>query len=545
MPKSQRSSLLVAALLTLVACSNRSIPALDDGGDGFSSRTDRLRVHGTFCPTMDPQELRLPIKILFVVDTSQSMAVSDPTSTTTGKTGRRTAIEDVIAKLAPGDEVSYAIISFSHVKQVLTRTAPGLGGFTRDPKVLESALSKLDAAAGLADYEGAWTSVYKLLGTDISRMRKEDPRALQRSTYIVLFLADGAPSPQIQSEADWSALPGAIQKELTGPVSPPRYNVPETILERVKEVVQLASLLKVALRVHTFLLQNGPASNDAGSLLQSIAGLGHGSFRPFASGEQIDFLPLSYASQVAGSLALRSLVVGNQSLLAGGGALDSDGDGLGDAEEQQLGTGPLVPDTDGDGWSDAVETLFGYAPLDPMDAACPRSLYDSDGDGLLDCEEFLIGTSSKLPDTDADGFDDRLEVLNGTNPLEPDSADDQDNDGVSNGDELRGHTSPDSDEGAAREDLTYRYAIKQVFGAAQVCYSFDVSNIRLAGPPAAPNTIVLLADQVLAKNPGDYGSFRAACVRVSPGPAPLEVAVPQSAWKRLGTLDPAGDCVTP
>ncbi len=45
--------------------------------------------------------------------------------------------------------------------------------------------------------------------------------------------------------------------------------------------------------------------------------------------------------------------------------LDSDGDGLTDAEELALGTDPLNPDTDGDGYSDGVEVRSGYCPLTP------------------------------------------------------------------------------------------------------------------------------------------------------------------------------------
>lgn len=44
---------------------------------------------------------------------------------------------------------------------------------------------------------------------------------------------------------------------------------------------------------------------------------------------------------------------------------DSDGDGLTDAEEYLLGTDPFNPDTDGDGYSDGVEVAAGYDPLIP------------------------------------------------------------------------------------------------------------------------------------------------------------------------------------
>lgn len=44
---------------------------------------------------------------------------------------------------------------------------------------------------------------------------------------------------------------------------------------------------------------------------------------------------------------------------------DSDGDGLSDTYEVMLGTDPFNPDTDGDGFSDGVEVASGSDPLDP------------------------------------------------------------------------------------------------------------------------------------------------------------------------------------
>ncbi|MGE3481883.1 MAG: PKD domain-containing protein, partial [Gammaproteobacteria bacterium] len=87
---------------------------------------------------------------------------------------------------------------------------------------------------------------------------------------------------------------------------------------------------------------------------------------------------------------------------------DTDGDGLSDARELQLGTDPNSPDSDGDGLADGDEVdLHHTDPLDP----------DSDGDGLPDGAEVNRHlTNALLADTDGDGFSDGAEVEAGSDP---------------------------------------------------------------------------------------------------------------------------------
>ncbi len=66
--------------------------------------------------------------------------------------------------------------------------------------------------------------------------------------------------------------------------------------------------------------------------------------------------------------------------------IDTDGDGLTDEEEVVLGTDPLEADTDGDGLFDGEETAtYQTDPLNP----------DSDGDTFLDGQEVRNGYSPK------------------------------------------------------------------------------------------------------------------------------------------------------
>jgi hypothetical protein len=73
--------------------------------------------------------------------------------------------------------------------------------------------------------------------------------------------------------------------------------------------------------------------------------------------------------------------------------VDSDGDGLADERERELGTDPRVADTDGDGLSDGEEVeQYGTDPTDP----------DTDGDSLSDGAEVREQTNSDtaLPGAD-------------------------------------------------------------------------------------------------------------------------------------------------
>lgn len=131
--------------------------------------------------------------------------------------------------------------------------------------------------------------------------------------------------------------------------------------------------------------------------------------------------------------------------------LDTDGDGLRDGFEREIGTDPLNPDTDGDGLTDGEEVLtYKTDPLNP----------DTDGDKLSDGDEVKTYSTDPLnPDTDGDGLQDGAEVLeHKTDPLNPDT----DADGLSDGAEVLEHSTdplnPDTDgEGLTDGDevLTY------------------------------------------------------------------------------------------
>jgi cell wall-associated NlpC family hydrolase len=128
-------------------------------------------------------------------------------------------------------------------------------------------------------------------------------------------------------------------------------------------------------------------------------------------------------------------------------AVDSDGDGLVDDAERQIGSDPLNRDSDGDGSSDgyeqlvshtsptsidtdgdlipdAVELVQGSDPNDPDSDRDGRldggdTSPDTDGDGLSDLLEEILGTRKDSIDTDGDGGTDFLEHVSGRDPTDP------------------------------------------------------------------------------------------------------------------------------
>ena len=116
-----------------------------------------------------------------------------------------------------------------------------------------------------------------------------------------------------------------------------------------------------------------------------------------------------------------------------GGTCDPDNDGLTNDEEIAAGTDPNNPDSDGDGLNDGEEvngvddpstTLTPTSTSDPLNPCDPDDFFpgcqtDSDGDGVFDAQENVLGTDPNNPDTDGDGATDGEEVNGTDDPSTP------------------------------------------------------------------------------------------------------------------------------
>ncbi len=106
---------------------------------------------------------------------------------------------------------------------------------------------------------------------------------------------------------------------------------------------------------------------------------------------------------------------------------DTDGVDTGDSGSMDTDD---TDDTDDTGSDTGVDTGIGPVDSDSdtdtdtdrgLDTdACLDAAVDSDGDGLTDCEEHVLGTDPDNPDTDGDGIPDGVEDALGLDPLVPD-----------------------------------------------------------------------------------------------------------------------------
>jgi hypothetical protein len=106
--------------------------------------------------------------------------------------------------------------------------------------------------------------------------------------------------------------------------------------------------------------------------------------------------------------------------VAPGAQLDTDGDGLPDWFEALIGTssvGPHPQDTDDDGLPDLWEVQHHLNPNSATGKDGPDG--DFDGDGLTNREEYDLGSNPALADTDGDGIDDKDEITMHLDPLHP------------------------------------------------------------------------------------------------------------------------------
>jgi hypothetical protein len=519
---------LATALSVAVFASCTDTYLYDQRREDQLPRDRTVAIEGEFC-TPSTREVIRPLKILIAMDASQSMRVSDPNGS------RATATVELLDNLPQEDEVSILVMLFAGSTTAwLSRS--GLPEFERvtsysqaDKDNLRQRILTFTAPGNMAnrdstDFVKPLSDIYAVINRDIANSRIAMDAGETRARYSVIFLSDGQPTNNQDDELLCGDAVRRIRqlKDLADDV---RVNTVHVFLPTQPVASTNCDFdggINIPTGGSTCRIPDLPPGacpllivTQNAERLQRMAELGGGDFRDFRNNEPINFLNFRFG-QLRRSFWFDKLVASNFSAPAGSplDQADTDSDGLLDADEFAEGTLPWVADTDGDGFSDGVEVYFrgrggtfrpnqrpgnsGACRTDGdcmglvcgpfgvcVDPGCPPELrgVDQDCDGLLDCDEQIIGTNALRMDSDDDGVADSVEFKLGTQPSSKDLDQDPDNDRLDNRAELLMHTNPlvvDSDDLSV---IGYRYEVLKdggLDGEGRQCFTFRVSNISLA-----------------------------------------------------------------
>lgn len=446
--KAKLIGLVASALLLLTACEE----TVDL--ENIQDRTT-ISLEGTF-ETESPDDINYPVKVLFAIDMSLSMgeSVEGQSAGSDPEFLRMDAVQAFVDEYNTNENASFEIMLWSNNVIACTEDSSGSCAFTKDPDEINRVLD-LKANDTTTDYLGTLAEIQADIQSDINSTENTDNIA--RSKYIVIFLSDGIANTGYETQSD------------------------NDIWNAVEDIVEMTENYEVgSFALHTFLLDgfddttSGQSYRDqAITTLQGMANEGGGQYNLLESADSIDFINMVDV-RLTTEYIVKYLVAYNFNTIPGTEIIyaDSDADGLSnDDEEEFYGTDPLDYDTDDDGWGDYLEVSLSSPDsiLDPLvfDSNCDvntqlsdGSWPDTDGDGLNDCEEVLLGTSRYSIDYDNDGMPDVVEFLAGTNELDDDTGDDSDWDGREDWMEVQQHTNVNANDPLIYERYAYYYSIE-------------------------------------------------------------------------------------
>lgn len=517
MKKAPRIALAAAgAVAIFLSCTDTYL--YDQRREDQLPRDRTVSLEGEFC-TPSTNEVIRPIKILIAMDASQSMRVTDPNGT------RAQATVDLLDNLPQEDEVSFLVMLFAG-STTAWLSKSGMQEFERvtdydqaDKDNLRQRILSFTAPGNMAnrdstDFVKPLSDIYAVINRDIANTRINLDGGETRAKYSVIFLSDGQPTNNQDDELLCGDAVRRIRqlKDLADDV---RLNTVHVFLPTQPVASTNCDFdggINIPSGGSTCRIPNLPPGscpllivNQNAERLQRMADLGGGDFRDFRNNEPINFLNFRFG-QVRRTFSFDKLVASNFSAPAGSplDLADTDSDGLLDfhpdpnvPDEEKEGTLPWVVDTDGDGFSDGVEVYFrgrggNFTPNQialpdggGLDPGCPPELrgVDQDCDGLLDCDEQIVGTNALRMDSDDDGISDAVEFKLGTQPSSRDLDQDPDNDRLANRAELMMHTDPLVVDSENLSVIGYRYEVLKdggLDGDGRQCFSFRIANISLA-----------------------------------------------------------------
>lgn len=495
------------AIVAAIGCTNTGLH--QDFGPPAPPPKSTVDLRGTFC-TEDPQTVKYPVKVWFAIDDTGSMQQNDPNMNRyEAAKALAIALQDTSAEPAMYfGGITFADNGNGPVVELLNPAPPH---FTNQSATFVAAINAVENPGnGGTPYLAPLNTTFADIQEDIT----EDPVAARRTRYVVIFLSDGQPTDGSSPDQDNAAVDQIM-----------------TLRSQAGDVT-----------VNTVLL----GGNAPPSLLMGMAQHGNGIFKSFPNGDTLDYSDFDFSS-IRRSFNQRFFVVTNLDAFPdnNGQQMDSDGDGLPDYKEQQLGSDPTKRDSDDDGCSDLLELNVGWDPLVPgsqnNQCVCTPNerTTDTDNDGLNDCEEKWIGTDSFTPDSDKDSagnnsgdlVPDGLDYTYIQDPLFPNVGTDYDADGFNDLQELQTHMDSHVNDSQDREAWAYDYVYLNQQPDNPRCYDFEVDNVSVF-PTLATSTHAANENEIelyFAQSPLDDAqnekSFRVATKVVDVGAAGSTVTV--------------------
>jgi hypothetical protein len=423
----------LAVAVVLSSCTNAALekPALKPG-----TLDNHLTLTGRIC-TQPPDPSGFPVRVVFLVDQSGSMCISDPPGSQ-GAPGlceqlvamgivpanlttpaRVRALQQLLAQFQneitnQGANIQVAIVPFE--TNVKNTYPSGVGGQRfGTPFGLDGYLSALQSQLGKGtDYQGALDYAYSLIASDIVDLSANNPQLLPRTRYVVVFLTDGTPYPRCSAIDNLPQYADPNNPELIWADEVPDYCnnagaagndaingfVPGTdrnqnyqLFSYIDQLMNLKSEYNVGdIRLHTVLLFNQAAVQACGPICQDIYGVYPNTpiaQYPAAAHKVAEWLLQQFAAR--GNGVYQEFLDGNIQDL-----------GLGSLDYSSLAS------------RNVLKSLI-VQSLRSVPAVTLRKV-DSDGDGLADDadQSYLYPNSQLSPyktDSNQDGFSDRFEVL--------------------------------------------------------------------------------------------------------------------------------------
>lgn len=197
----------------------------------------------------------------------------------------------------------------------------------------------------------------------------------------------------------------------------------DNIINRVRTITTLEKDEKQyvdGIQINTAYYYADPVSPDARLLLNDMSLAGNGDFLEFADGQAIDFSRFAIPLRIS-KFDVKEVWVTNVNTVWQDNILkmDSDGDGLSDDLEAILGSDPQLYDSDGNGVGDGVEYRISGGVSPCQDVSCSATKANP----YTTCRslEQPATSATKYADADRDFLNDCEEKLLDSDPNDPDT----------------------------------------------------------------------------------------------------------------------------